>query len=166
MTNNTQNPLTDNVGGSNGSKNQANNKPELVLTFDLLRRGFTSDRYRERKIWKDGDTHLIALSPICDPDEFSDPNCDCRSYYTKDVLQQLREKTELHNGWKTCLYQFWNDFVRSTQFFDDCVPEMFNEKWGYMWSDRYVWFVIRTRKDIDYIKGVLSKAFESEIKFK
>jgi hypothetical protein len=160
MTNNTSNPVTVNGAGAD-SQNQVNTV-ELVLTFNLMGSGFFGDQYRERRIWKSGDTHLIALSPICTPDEFSDPNCDCRSYYCNEVPKQLSGEKEFDNGWRTCLYQFWDAFVRSTKHFDDIVPEMFSTG---NYGCRSIWFVIRTSRDLEYIKSVLKEVFEREIKF-
>jgi hypothetical protein len=146
----------------NGVGPDSRSQIEHVLTFELVKSRFFSG-YTERNIWKQGGDHLIAVSPSCFPDEFSDPKCDCRNYFVKDLAEQLNAEKKLNNGSRVCLYGFWNDFERSAKLFKNIKPEMLTR--GQYYNMRY-WFVIRVQKDLDYIKKTLPAVFDCEISFK
>lgn len=158
MSNNIQNPVTDYRTG-------IQNNDGVVCKFHTLDRfgGFSNTDLR--RVWRDGDSFLISLSGPCFEDQFRDPKCDCRTYYTTNVAWQLREGIKLDNGWRTCLYQIWDELSKAAKLFDDAVPVMRLDRTGCYGLNSHWWFCIRTNKDLKYIRDVLPKIFLQGIGF-
>lgn len=138
-------------------------KEEKVLEFTLYHR-YDDHELSKLSIWKTDEGYILALTPECDPFMFMQPGCDCRSYYLNELAEKLKSNSEINNGWKTCLYGFWDYFEEALKHFKDIEPKlMYRDCFNGLGTPRGVQtFAVHTKNDLEYIKSVLPKIFKCD----